>query len=216
VTARGTSGQDVVSLTFDDGPDPLATPALLKLLEASGVQATFFVSGRRAASNPELMRAIVEKGHAVGNHSHTHDPFWLFKGSKAISREIETAQSVLAAFGIRPLVFRPPSGVLGPGLRRPLWRAGLTAVTFSCRGVDFGNRRLDGLSGKILSKVGPGDIVMLHDILPGGRSDLDRWLGEVRRILEGIEDKGLSVVPLRAITGKPTMLLNIGAESIPR
>lgn len=61
-----------VALTFDDGPDPQRTPAVLDLLARQGVRATFFVVGARAEAHPELVRRMVAEGHVVGNHSYTH------------------------------------------------------------------------------------------------------------------------------------------------
>ena len=72
----------VVALTFDDGPDPVSTPALLELLARYNVQATFYVTGRRAEQYPQLIRRIVSRGHTIGNHSYTHDNFIMFQSTK--------------------------------------------------------------------------------------------------------------------------------------
>src|SRR5262245_63095806 len=66
---RGPAGTRRIALTFDDGPDPVATPRLLHLLDEREVRATFFLIGERARRHPDLVRAIAEAGHEVGNHT---------------------------------------------------------------------------------------------------------------------------------------------------
>src|SRR6266540_3668302 len=105
VISRGMRGTKGVALTFDDGPDPEVTPRLLELLARHGVTATFFVIGARAERYPEIMRAILAGGHAVGNHSYSHSPFLMLKSRTTLRREIESAQSVFLKFGIVPLAF---------------------------------------------------------------------------------------------------------------
>src|SRR5579862_2650649 len=70
---RGPRGAQGVALTFDDGPDPASTPRILQVLAKRGAKATFFVVGRKVEEHPEVVRAILEQGHAVGLHSYAHD-----------------------------------------------------------------------------------------------------------------------------------------------
>lgn len=204
VIRRGCTGRKVVALTFDDGPDPAATPHLLRLLAAHGVPATFFVVGQRAAAHPELVQAILDGGHTIGNHSFRHDSFVAFKGAAKIADEVLSAQRVLKGLGVAPMVFRPPVGITYPGLARVLDELGLAAVTFSCRAWDRGNRSIEHLSRRILGRVRPDDIIVLHDHLPEDqRMDLSRWLVEVEAILSGVPRKGLAFRPLSELIGRP-------------
>ena len=114
IIGRGKPGKKGVSLTFDDGPDPEVTPLLLDLLDRHSVSATFFVTGERAAHHPSILRDILSRGHAIGNHSYHHFPFLMLKGIRTLRREIESTQSRLAGFGIVPLAFRPPAGITIP------------------------------------------------------------------------------------------------------
>lgn len=206
IVSRGKSGKQAVALTFDDGPDPVSTPELLRLLAKHGIKATFFVTGQKAAANPELIREMIHQGHAVGNHSYSHDIFIMFKGRQVLWREIESTQNVLSAFGIRPLAFRPPVGITNPLLKPVLCKAGMYNVNFSCRAIDRGNRRVKQLSEKILNRIRPDDIVVLHDIPPREKSLLTYWLNEVELMLSGIQSKGLAILPLAEIIGRPVML----------
>jgi peptidoglycan/xylan/chitin deacetylase (PgdA/CDA1 family) len=201
VISRGNTALKAVALTFDDGPDPMTTHRLLKMLKAHQVKATFFVTGQKALAHPELIRAILRDGHTVGNHSFSHNAFSVFKGPRVLYREIARTQKVLARLGVAPLVYRPPVGITYPMLGRVLSRLDLLAVNFSCCARDWGNRRVQGMSGRILKRVRAGDIVMLHDLRPAKKTCAADWLVEVDRILRGLKAKGLIVRPLEQLIG---------------
>jgi peptidoglycan/xylan/chitin deacetylase (PgdA/CDA1 family) len=158
------------------------------------------VVGCRAAAHQELVREILARGHEIGNHSQSHDPFVMLKSVKRLRREVAECQDVLAGLGVTPLVFRPPVGITNPRLLVVLGTLGLACVTFSCRPLDFGNRRRRGLRERVLGRVRAGDIVLLHDTLPTTVA-VPTWLGEVGAILAGLRDKGLRVVPLSVLLG---------------
>lgn len=213
VISRGRSGLPAVALTFDDGPDPWVTPALLQLLKAHKSTATFFVSGKMAARYPSLVIKIAAQGHTVGNHSYNHDPLAAFKRADAIRREVESTQQVLESLGIFTCVYRPPLGFTSPGLARPLSESGLTVVNFSCRAFDRGNRRIEGMASNILKRVRADDILLLHDIMPKGKAFLKPWLAEMEALLAGLDSRGLSVIPLGALIGIPIMAPSIRNNS---
>jgi hypothetical protein len=189
-----------VAITFDDGPDPRTLRPLLDLLAREKATATFFLVGRSAAAHPTLVREIVAAGHEVGNHSQTHDPFLMLRSCRRLAAEIEECQDVLARLGVIPLVFRPPVGITNPRLLGALRSQGLACVAFSCRPLDFGNRRLKGLKDRVLRRVRGGDIVLLHDRLPGD-VPVARWLEEIAGILAGLREMGLRVAPLSELVG---------------
>ena len=205
IISRGKSGEQAVALTFDDGPDPLSTPDLLRLLSKHRVQATFFVIGEKATEHPELVSEIVRQGHSIGNHTYTHDNLMLLKGSHHLLNEIEKTQNVLWELGVISFAFRPPVGITGPGLHQVLRHLNLYTVNFSCRAFDGGNRRIRNLSKRILKRVHPDDIILLHDTRPKNDKLFSDWLKEMDQILTGIEAKGLTVLPLSAIIGRPVM-----------
>jgi peptidoglycan/xylan/chitin deacetylase (PgdA/CDA1 family)/glycosyltransferase involved in cell wall biosynthesis len=204
IISRGKKGAKGVALTFDDGPDPEVTPRLLELLTRHGVTATFFVTGVRAERYPDMIRAILAGGHAVGNHSYNHSPFLMLKGYSTLQREIASAQSVLLRFGIVPLAFRPPVGITNPGLGRALLENGMFCVNFSLRAKDFGNRRVARLARRLLAKVAPGDIILLHDVAPR-QGDATNLLGEFSALIEGLKGRGLEILPLDRLIGKQVM-----------
>jgi len=205
IISRGKSGEQAVALTFDDGPDPLSTPELLRLLSKHRVQATFFVTGEKASAHPELVKEIVRQGHAIGNHTYSHDNLLLLKGNNHLLAEIEKTQYVLQELGVNPFAFRPPAGVTSPGLDPVLRRLNLYTVNFSCRAFDGGNRRIRNLSKKILKRVRPDDIILLHDTRPKNDDLFSCWLKEMDQLLTGIGNKGLKVLPLAMLIGRPVM-----------
>ncbi len=193
----------MVALTFDDGPDPATTPLILALLKKHKAPAAFFVIGEKAQRYPELMREIIACGHAVGNHSYSHDVLLMLRSRQTITSEISTAQKAMGAFGIQPLVFRPPAGITNPKLGGILRHQGLQCVTFSCRGFDAGNRRIKGLALRILQKVRPDDIILLHDCMPRGPAAVELWLDEIEALLAGLAEKNFAPVPLEQLIGRP-------------
>ncbi|MFH0727349.1 MAG: polysaccharide deacetylase family protein [Pseudomonadota bacterium] len=207
IISRGRSGAKAVALTFDDGPDPVSTPNLLDLLSRHSAVATFFVTGKNAAAHPGIIEAILSRGHTIGNHTHGHDNFIMLKSSKVLRSEIAATQQVLAHFGVIPLVFRPPVGVTSPRLAAVLRETGMVAVNFSRRARDRGNREVRGISQRILCGLGAGDILMLHDTRPHNAALYHRWLNEIDRVLYGIREKGLAIIPLSTLIDRPVMAL---------
>jgi len=202
VISRGNTGKNQVALTFDDGPSEPTTRRILDMLDKYSVKATFFVSGVNALKHPEIIREIIARGHTVGNHSFHHNPFLMLGSYNYLYEEVFRAQGVLRLTGVNTLAFRPPVGIISPKLPQVLNNLGMFCITFSCRAGDFGNRRIKNLSMKILKKVKPDDIILLHDTPPPKKEERDLLLPEVEKILQGLNDKGLKVVPLADLIGR--------------
>lgn len=205
IISRGKSAQKAVSLTFDDGPDPFSTEPLLALLDRYQVKATFFVVGKKAAAHPHLIREILAKGHLLGNHTYSHDNLIMLKSKKRLMKEISATQEVLAGFCVRTMVFRPPVGIINPKLPAVLRELEMVTVNFSRRGMDMGNRRLKGLSNRVLKRLRQNHIIMLHDVTPKNGGGLGRWLEEIEKILSGIKDRELEVLPLPELLERTVM-----------
>lgn len=205
VIIRGRTGKNAVSLTFDDGPDPLSTPGLLRLLACHGCSATFFVCGKNAESYPDLIREIIVMGHSVGNHTYSHDNLIMLKSISSLEHEIGKTRQILENCGIQTYAFRPPVGITNPRLWNVLRKNRLYAVNFSRRGPDGGNRWIKGMAARILRRIKPDDIILLHDIYPESEHRLCEWLHETDRLLRGIKEKGFSIIPLSELIGRPVM-----------
>ena len=210
VISRGYTGKKMVAITFDDGPDPATTIPLLRLLAKYHIKATFFVIGEKAIKYSQIIREIIKRGHDIGNHSYHHDPLLMLRSSKKLREEIEAAQTVLKKLSIIPYAFRPPAGITNPKLGRILSHLEMYCVTFSCRGFDGGNRDIKGLARKILKKVKPDDIIVLHDVKPGKGKSVDQWLEQIDLILSGLEQKNIQIVSLAELVGRPVMKFEHG------
>ena len=158
-----------MALTFDDGPGP-ATPAVLDVLAQSGVRATFFVVGQRAAAEPEMLRRIVAGGHALGDHTwshHTPSPRTGWK-HRTLSREIErTKEAIFSATGLKPCLFRPPGGVI-KGARTVTRAAGLSMILWSVDPRDWSAPPSNKFAPVIQKRVAAGleqehPVILLHD-----------------------------------------------------
>lgn len=186
--ARGAGRR--VALTFDDGPDPQRTPAVLDLLARQGVRATFFVVGARAEAHPELVRRMAAEGHVVGNHSYTHS--WRFP-LRSLGRTMEelrrTGEVLQRITGLRPRLFRPPFGVTNPTIARAVRRLGLDPVGWSIRSLDTMGQSPERVAARILRRLHPGAVILLHDRCAGS----ERLVG---LLVEGLRSRGLEPVTL--------------------
>ena len=163
-----------VALTFDDGPDSAVTPQVLDLLDAAGVQATFFCIGRAARAAPALVRDIARRGHAVQNHSATHPNHFACLPPAGLRREILGAQSLLADItGTAPRYFRAPMGLRSPLLETVLAETPLTLASWTRRALDGLLTNPDRAYRRLTQRLAPGDILLMHDgraaTAPSGR-----------------------------------------------
>jgi peptidoglycan/xylan/chitin deacetylase (PgdA/CDA1 family) len=187
-----------VALTFDDGPHPEVTPAILDRLDRAGARATFFCLGRKVAAHPGLAAEMHRRGHRVENHTFGHPHAFGFYGARAMEREIRAAQdAIAAATGRAPRLFRAPVGIRNPWLDRVLARLDLRLVSWTRRGLDTVRADAGAVAGRLLRGLAAGDILLLHD----GSSARDAEgravaVGALDRVLDGLEAAGLRSVPV--------------------
>lgn len=155
--------EKVVALTYDDGPNPPHTQAVLELLAQHGVKATFFLKGRNVEAYPQAVQAILQAGHEIGNHSYSHRP--MFSLSQPAMREevARTSAAIAQVTGSVPALFRPPYGAQGPGLKRALAALGLSSILFGPVGFDWEVTDPQRIADNVLADIEPGAIVLLHD-----------------------------------------------------
>ncbi|HEY0308330.1 MAG TPA: polysaccharide deacetylase family protein [Acidobacteriaceae bacterium] len=166
-------GDGCVALTFDDGPDPVDTPRLLDMLREKQVKATFFVVGKRADKHPEIVRRAWDEGHLVANHTYSHVSLFCFLLPRRLWDEIERgAESIHRICGFRPKLFRSPVGLRHPMLGLYLKQAGLEYISWRVRSYDTLIQNPKVLACRILNRVSSGDIILLHDRLPGGAAPM--------------------------------------------
>ena len=193
----GRSGN--VALTFDDGPDPDGTPAVLDALNRLGWTATFFMLGEQVARYPEVAAAVVTAGHEAAVHGFSHRNH-LARGPVDVHRDVARAASVITATtGVRPIWFRPPYGVLTLGSLIAARRAGLRPVLWTAWGRDWEARSPGQIAGTVGCQLRPGGTVLLHDSDCAARV-AGSWRCTVMalpRLAELADQLGCTVGPLR-------------------
>ncbi len=166
-----TSG--VVAFTFDDGPNPDTTPAVIDALDKYNVPATFFIvtqriTGKHGEKSRELLERELKSGYLIGSHSVTH-PNLKKASAKQLDKEIDASIRTLAPQANRPIgMFRPPYGALGGAGAARLKKLGLTNVLWSVDTLDWRARNAAKLRKKVLSMIlkQNGGVVLMHDVKP--------------------------------------------------
>ncbi|HKS99094.1 MAG TPA: polysaccharide deacetylase family protein [Rugosimonospora sp.] len=153
-----------IALTIDDGPDPTWTPRILDLLGRYGVQATFCMVGKRAAAHPELVAAVAKGGHHIANHTFTHPLELPRLTPEQIGDEIGHASDVLADLtGEQPTLFRSPGGNWSPAVLELCTQHGMRPLGWSVDPRDWSRPGVRHIVQTILTKTGPGSIILDHD-----------------------------------------------------
>ncbi len=191
-----------MALTFDDGPDPVFTPAVLDTLDRLAVRATFFVLGAHATAHPAMVAQLLEAGHAVGCHSWFHPDPWTL-GRAALFREYRRGKRAAeAAAGRRINLFRPPKGYQDRRTAAVTRLLDLHPWVWSCDPGDYqpGARTADLVDTVLAS--GSGAVVLLHDGMPrldgiDPRSfDRSATVAAIEPIVLGCRERGLRFVTL--------------------
>lgn len=189
-----------VTLTIDDGPDPLVTPHVLDILDNHMRKATFFCIGARAEQHPELCREIVRRGHTIENHTYHHSHFFSFFGPLRARHEIRLAQDAISRLTRRtPQFFRPPAGLRNPMLYPVVASLGLHQAAWTRRGYDTRETDPDKVLARLTRNLKAGDILLLHDgNAARTRSGAPVILEVLPPLLERLAQAGLHAVPLTA------------------
>ena len=194
----GTVLSEHVALTFDDGPDPEATPRFLDLLRERAIRATFFLLGSQVSKAPRLAADIADAGHEIGVHGWRHR-YLPLRGPLATYGDLASAKEIVtAAAGVTPWLFRPPYGVLSTAALVSARRLGLTPVLWSAWGREWtAGSTPASVHATLSSGLRGGATVLLHD--SDCTSPPGSWraaLGALPLLLDECASRGLQVGPL--------------------
>ena len=170
-SAHGNAHGPALSLTFDDGPHPEHTPALLDELEAAGIEATFFVVGEKAERHPDIVRRIAEAGHEIGNHTWSHSEPRQTSTSVFLAELRRTRELLEDLTGQPCRLVRPPKGALSPGKLLGLLTSRQPIVLWNQDTRDYALNDPAAI-GRWVANYSPrhGDIVLMHDVHPHATS----------------------------------------------
>jgi len=184
------------AITFDDGPHSEGTPAVLEILAAAGVRATFFLVGEQVRRNPALAREILAAGHTIGLHCDRHRNL-LRLAPRQVRDDIARAlASIEDATGLSPALYRPPYGVLNAAALRDARARGWRTLLWTQWGRDWEARATAAsIAARVTAGVGEGSVLLLHDAddysAPGSWR---RTAAALPRVLDVLAGRGLRPV----------------------
>ncbi|MCX2745370.1 polysaccharide deacetylase family protein [Mangrovivirga sp. M17] len=178
-----------VAITFDDGPT-LNTLKVLDVLDDYNAKGTFFLIGKRITENKEIAEEIITRGHSIGNHSYSHSSSFPIYSSKKIAKEIVDTNNLLETVtGKKNVLFRPPFGVTNPSVSKGIKRSGVKSIGWSIRSFDTVGHNAERVVNRIIKKIKPGSIILLHD-------DREKTPEILEGILQYISENNLKTVSL--------------------
>jgi peptidoglycan/xylan/chitin deacetylase (PgdA/CDA1 family) len=189
-------GSGAVALTFDDGPHPQGTPAVLEALAAAGASATFFVVGEQLRAHTAVAREVVAAGHRLAVHGDRHVCTSL-RTPRALRADLDRCAALVEELGgVAPAHYRPPFGIFSPVALAEARARGWTALLWSAWGRDWTARATaEAIGARATRAVGGGDVVLLHDAdhysAPGSWR---RTAAALPRILDDLGQRGLRAV----------------------
>jgi peptidoglycan/xylan/chitin deacetylase (PgdA/CDA1 family) len=189
-------GSGAVGLTFDDGPHPRGTPAVLDVLAAVGAQATFFVVGEQLRAHGAVAREIAAAGHRLAVHGERHVCTSL-RTPRALRADLDRCAALVEELaGAAPSRYRPPYGIFSPLALAEARARGWTPLLWSAWGRDWGARATSAaIAGRATRAVGAGDVVLLHDADHySAAGSWQRTAAALPRILDELGCRGLRAV----------------------
>jgi len=195
--SRGKPGSRSIALTFDDGPHPVTTRAVLEILREHDVHATFFVLGHKVVAHPDVVREIHAAGHTIGVHGFQHDRLFCLRSSRYAVAQIErTQRAIEGACGVTATLFRPPIGFASHLTFRGAERAGVEVVAWTVRSLDgLESARPERVAERVIERLVDGAIVLLHDAAE--RDDFEpASIAALPEILRALRDRKYTPVSL--------------------
>ncbi len=183
-----------LALTFDDGPVEPYTNQILDILAEYDAKATFFVIGANAERHPDILRRIVNEGHALGNHTQHHNRWFAFSPVKLQGDILACQNTICNVAGFYPSLFRAPHG-MAFGIGRFLEKQGLTPVGWNPSSHDWRLHSSYDITNRVLRHVRPGSIVLFHDGFPPDKPrDVHATAHDLAQIIKALKNDGYEMV----------------------
>ena len=182
-----------IAITFDDGPHPVYTPKVLRLLTEYNAKATFFCIGKNIEAYPELFNQIINHGHTVGNHTYSHSNGFGFFSTKKVEEELRRTNAIAEKVsGKRLKMYRPAFGVTNPNIKKALQVLRLTPIGWSKRSFDTTQLSEKKLVARVTHNLKKGDIILLHDTS-------DKTIAVLERLLLFLKSKNMQAVTVNQL-----------------
>ncbi|MBV8221711.1 MAG: polysaccharide deacetylase family protein [Solirubrobacterales bacterium] len=193
---RTLPGAGGVAITFDDGPHPEGTPAVLEILAAADIKATFFLVGEQVERRPALAAEIAARGHLIAVHGYRHRPQPVMT-RKAVRQDVERGLDAIAsATGTQPACHRPPYGLYSPAGLAAIRERNLKPLLWSRWGKDW--RRFttpERIAARASADARPGDVILLHDAdFYSSRGSHERTVAALRIIVRELKRQKIGTV----------------------
>lgn len=154
-----------IALTFDDGPHPHQTPAILDLLDKYGIKATFFTVGINATYYPDTLELISKRGHEIGNHTFTHPQVSSLDHQK-LKSEVEKCESTIYEITDRKTkLFRPPEGMIDSDVKKVLGNLDYKVILWDIDTRDWAHTPPEKIAEHVVDNISSGDIILMHDYI---------------------------------------------------
>lgn len=164
IIKKGNEDEKIIALTFDDGPDEVFTPQVLDILKKNDVKATFFLVGENLKQNKEIVKRQFEEGHEIGNHTYTHINVAKSGYDKVYEEITKTQEEIKEITGVEPKLFRPPYRAMSRHMCDIVKNKNMNIILWSNLDPrDWSNPGVYSIVNTIESKVGNGNIILLHD-----------------------------------------------------
>lgn len=163
--------EKVVYLTFDDGPTPEITDWVINTLDTFDAKATFFCIGNNIEKHPEIFKSIINKGHAIGNHTYNHLKGWKTKTKDYLINIYKTQLIIDSSYNSKPLLFRPPYGRIKLKQLKALSKLNYQIIMWNILSKDWDKTVEKEVCLKnVIQNTKEGDIVVFHDSIKASRN----------------------------------------------
>ncbi|WP_078877160.1 polysaccharide deacetylase family protein [Streptomyces sp. 150FB] len=179
-----------VNITVDDGPDPVWTPRILKILKKNGVKATFCMIGPQAAAHPDLVKKVLAGGHRLCDHTVTHNTAMDHRSQSYQKDQILKAahQIEQASGGVKPMYYRAPGGAFTPYSRQLAAHAGMRPLGWNVDSKDFERPGVPTILATVQGELSNGPTVLFHD----GGGDRSQTAAALKKLLPWLRQHGYS------------------------
>lgn len=183
VICSGTTKENQIAISFDDGPDATTTKQVLDILAAEKVPAAFFCIGHKLTAEAALLLRAAAEGHIFGNHSNSHAKgFGFFRVARVREELLQVNEKLEKIIGRKVLFFRPPFGVTNPNIARAVRQTGMKAVGWNIRSLDTVAQNEEKLLASVLGALKPGAIILFHDTMPITVNILPAFIDSARNL----------------------------------